>query len=419
MSTQIYYPEGQMINGVNWHAAWAFQRDAAVRKGILDDMAGAGLTSVRLDFAWNALEGTKGQYTWGSMDTFVNEAAAHNMTVLVMLYWPPAWASSTGSAAKNAPPKNGADFGNICGQVGKRYGSKLAGVEMWNEPDITTFWSGSRQQFFQMIHDAYPVAKNLSPSTTYVAGAPTYIGLASNWFKDAYASGIYKGYYDAQGIHPYMSPSDLPPDAPKSNWSVKGIADLQALRSSNGDTSPLWATEWGWSTHTQPADTPNYWRGVSEALQADYTVAQMKMLPGFGVTHSYLYTECDMSQTAATAGPGIHERNFGIQRIDYTDKPAVGAIKAYLKPVVPPVTEPPVVEPPKDSSLEEVQARIVDLETKVDALLADVADNNVAIDALEAQTKLLMDRFDILSKGMADRLQALAIALESASDALQ
>lgn len=385
-----------MINGVNWHAAWNFQKDPAVRKEILDDMSGAGFTSVRMDYAWASLEPTKGQYSFSQLDIFINEAATYGMTVLVMLYWPPAWASSTGAASKSAPPKYGADFGNICGQVGKRYGAKLAGVEMWNEPDISTFWSGSRTQFFQMTKDAYRAAKAVSPSTTFVAAAPTYIGLASNWFKDAYASGIYQGNYDVQAIHPYMSPSDLPPGAPKSNWSVRGIADLQALRSANGDTTPLWATEWGWSTHPTASGAANHQRGVTEAQQATYTVDCIKMLPDYGVTVSYVYTEVDMSQTSEP-----HERNFGLQRIDYSNKPVVNAVADYLKTTTPPpvTTEPPVVtQPPSGSSLDEVSRRVDALEAEVQALNADVVGLHASLADLQTADAALLLRIANLEK---------------------
>ena len=420
MTTQIYYPEEAMINGVNWHAAWAFQKDAGVRKAILDDMAGAGLTSVRLDYAWATLEPSKGSYSFSQLDTFVNEAAAHNMTVLVMLYWPPAWASSTGASAKSAPPKVNADFGNICGQVGKRYGSKLAGVEMWNEPDLTTFWSGTRTQFFQLISTAYPVAKNLAPNTTFVAAAPTYIGLASNWFKDAYASGIYKGKYDAQAIHPYMSPSDLPPDAPKTNWSIKGIADLQALRSTNGDTSPLWATEWGWSTHSHPSGTANYFRGVSEDQQATYTVDAIKLMAPMGVSHSYVYTDVDMSQTSTSTPGGLHEHYFGLQRENYTDKPVLGALKTYLKaqtPVQPPVVQPPVVEPPVTAPPIDpvLEARFSDLEHQIATLTAAHVDLERNVQGLAASVTTLANSAQAADAALSTRLSNLGRALQAAA----
>ena len=354
---------------MNWHGIWDFQKDPAIRGKILDEMQAAGITSVRLDFAWAQLEPNKGQYYWTDLDVRVQEAADHGMTVLVMLYWPAVWASSTGVSKKSAPPRDPKEFGNICGQIGKRYGAKVVGVEMWNEPDLSTFWSGTRQAFFDMLAGAYPVAKALAPDTTFVAGAPTYIGLASNWFKDAYAVPTFRPgrSFDAVAIHPYMSPSDLPPDAPKSNWSVLGIADLQALRKQAGDTSPLWATEWGWSTHTQPADTPGYWRGVTEQQQADYTVKQIEMLEPLGVTHSYIYTDCEMAQTPDTSRASTHERYFGSLRIDYSPKPVMAALKAAL-------VKPPVVEPPTpdvdwvELRVQELEQKVADLELRIDSL---------------------------------------------------
>ena len=385
-----------MINGANWHGIWDFQKDPAVRKRILDSMQDAGITSVRLDFAWAQLEPTKGQYNWTNLDVRVQEAADHGMTVLVMLYWPAAWASSTGVAGKNVPPKVPGEFGNICGQIGKRYGTKCAGVEMWNEPDLTTFWTGSRAQFFSMLAGAYPVAKSLAPNTTFVAGSPTYLGLATNWFKDAYATTTFRPgkSYDAVAIHPYMSPSDLPPTAPKSNWSVLGIADLQNLRKAAGDTSPLWATEWGWSTHTQPADTAGYWRGVTEAQQAAYTVDQTKMMPDLGVTHSYVYTDVEMAQTPDTGGANTHERFFGLLRVDYSPKPVVGALKAYLKQ--PPV-QPPTTDPDLTQRVEFLEAEVKDQAADIAGLHADIGNLQNADKALKSEIVTLQDQITTMA----------------------
>lgn len=410
-----------MIVGVNWHAAWAFQKDAATRGKILDDMKAWGAQVVRLDYAWATIEPSKGAFSWGGLDTYVNEASSRGLKVLVMLYWPPAWASSTGSSSKAAPPKYGADFGGICGQVGKRYGSKLIGVEMWNEPDISTFWSGSRTQFFQMTKDAYATAKAISPGTTFVAAAPTYIGLASNWFRDAYASGIYKGSYDAQAIHPYMSPSDLPATAPATNWSINGIANLKTLRANAGDVTPLWATEFGWSTHSNAGGEANYKRGVTEANQAVFTKDAFALMTQLGVAVATVYTDVDMSQTA-----DVQERCFGMERVDYSKKPVVAALASVyagtppivtLPPVEPPpvVTEPPVVQPPKDSSLVEVQARIADLEDVVLLL-------GKRVDAMQVQVTTLNTNYSALKDDVAKLYSALTVVgdnLVQAGEALQ
>lgn len=285
-----------------------------------------GATSVRLDYAWAAIEATKGVYTWTQLDTLINDAYTRGMTVLVMLYWPPQW--SSGSTSKAAVPGSAADYGNILGRIGARYGNKLAGVEMWNEPDLSGFWLGTRAQFVDLLADAYPVAKALAPSTTFIAAAPTYLGLATNWFSDMYADSRYRPgiSYDAQAIHPYQSASDLPADAASSNYTINGIPLLKTLRASKGDNSPLWATEFGWSTHTNEMynrATEPWKMGVSEQQHADYTVQAYSLLQGHGVVAAYVYTDMNISTE-----PDAHEQNFGLLYSDQSKKPVVDAMAA-------------------------------------------------------------------------------------------
>lgn len=305
--------------GANFHAAWTIY-SADKRAWMLDQLVAMGTTSVRVDFEWRSIEPTRGEFRWDKLDAIVNDCAAKGIGVLLMLYSAPTW--SSGSAVRNGTPSDGADFGKVCGLAGLRYGTKLDGIELWNEPDLSSFWvTRDPVAFTRMIQRAYPVAKGMAPNTTFVLGSPTYLGLATGWFERCFTAGI-KGHYDALAVHPYLSPADLPPDAPASDWSIRGIKQLAALRG----TTPLWATEFGWSTHANTGTEANHKRGVSEAQQADYTALAIDELDAQGVERAYVYTDRDMS------GNDPHEANFGLFRSDWSPKPVVGALTQKLNP---------------------------------------------------------------------------------------
>lgn len=313
-----------MIIGVNEHMAWAHESNPTVRGQILDAMKAMGVTSIRLDFAWATIQPTSSTWSWGVLDGYINEAYTRGLSVLLMLYLPPAWASADGVSGKDKRPTSPTQYGTLLGTVAARYGSKLAAVEMWNEPDIATFWNGTRAQFVDLLAGAYPVAKALSPSTTFIAAAPTYIGLASGWFAGVYADSRYRPgtSYDAQAIHPYLSPSNLAYNAPATNWSINGITNLKTLRATYGDTSPLWATEFGWSTHANVGGEANYQLGVTEAEHSTNTVGAFSLLNSLGVVAAYVYCDTD------TTFQGAHEDNFGLLRSDFSAKPVVAALTA-------------------------------------------------------------------------------------------
>lgn len=349
------------VLGVNVHPLWAEQSDPAVRAAIRDQLTRAGVTSVRIDFGWKDIEPDhQGDYRWDKLDALVTEYQAAGFSVLLMLYWAPEW--SSGTTAKNGVPSSGTDFGNLAGAVARRH-PDLAGIELWNEPDIDTFWAGTPAQFAQMAADAYTEAKRLAPAMTFLGAAPTYLGLANGWFEAMYDNPSYAPgrSYDAQAIHPYPSPSDLPPNAPASDWSINGIPQLQELRAAYGDTSPLWVTEVGWSTHDSPDSAENWKRGVTEHEQAAYTLGALILLQAYDIAACYLYTDRDMEQTTDP-----HERNFGLLRTDNSRKPVADLLAAVhaARP------EPPDPETPPDPDL---AARVDALELLVADLQDDVA----------------------------------------------
>lgn len=345
-----------MIIGVNWHADWEVQNEA-VRADILDKMAGWGAKSVRIDYAWGQAEYAKGQFNWTELDEYVNEAQQRGMTVLFMFYWPAEWAIKSGQNwGKGSVPRDPAEFGTFIGKVGQRFGSKLAGIEMWNEPDLDGFWYGSQRDFLDLLAGAYPVAKALAPDVTFIAAAPTYLGL-EGWYQDCYADPRFRPgvSFDAVGIHPYMSPADLPPNAPATHWSINAIPELQALRAEHGDTSPLWATEFGWSTHdnsSYPPDQPPWKKGVTETEHAAFMLGAFILLEQYDVAAAYPYTDWN------TGGGDAQEANFGFLRDDRSPKPVVDVLtKAFNW------------QPPDD----DLQAQIDSINLRLDVLAGHLA----------------------------------------------
>lgn len=345
--------------GVNEHMDWDYQRDDTLRHKLLDEAETWGADFIRLDYAWASIQPSNAdQWDWAELDKYVGECAERDLQVMIMLYMAPAWA--TGNGGKPGVPQDAEKYGEALGQIGKRYGKALIAVEMWNEPDLPGFWAGTNAQFVTMLAEAYPVAKSLAPDTIFIAGAPTYIGLAppDMWYPNSYNDDRFRPgvSFDAVAVHPYMSPSDLPPWAPDSDWSVRGIARLQEIRKTHGDESPLWVTEFGWSTHSNQGDEENHTRGVSEQQQASYSVAEFAMLSLMGIEGAAIYTDMDMAQTSAP-----HERNFGIFRTDASAKPVLDALVKYFDAELPP----PVPE-------DDLEARVTALEDIVDRLVEPV-----------------------------------------------
>lgn len=327
------------VVGVNYQPMWTRMTDAA-RKAVLDNLAAAGTEWVRIDVSWATFQpssaGAFDAAGIASVDKRVAEITARGMKVLMMLYWAPSWAS--GTTAKSGRPSKASDYANVCAWVAKHYDGSTAGVkidaiEMWNEPNLDTFWNPSPagtqvSDFANLIKAAGPAIKAANPNLTRIVGSPTYLGI--DWYTKFYQTAGVVGSYDALGIHPYQSPSNTAPEAYDSkypNYYINGIPKLEALMVANNDPAKLWATEFGWSSHDSASyggvsAAPNWKRGVTETQQAQYFINAMTQLAKYPrVQAAFWYNAWN------TAVGDQQEDNFGITNLDHTRKPAWYALR--------------------------------------------------------------------------------------------
>jgi hypothetical protein len=160
----------------------------------------------------------------------------------------PCWASSAPSkgscAAADANrfdvtrygPSDVQDFVAVSTFLATRYGPKLAAYEIWNEPDHVNekYWAGSSKiaRYVAMTKAVYGPLKAINPQLQVLAGS--FVGINGKWLQALYDAGI-KGFYDGLAVHFY----DLP---------LLGLTTTRAVQAKNGDTAPLWLTEFGWTS---------------------------------------------------------------------------------------------------------------------------------------------------------------------------
>ena len=321
------------IVGVQYHGLWSDYTDTA-RATILDKMAAAGVTHVRLDVAWAQIQpnlptAANGGYDMGwavpRIDARLKEITDRGMKALMVFYWAPQW--STGTAEKNGVPRSAAEYGDAAAWAANRWKSALVGMELWNEPDLPEFLSNtSVATYTNLVKDAYPKIKAVAPDVTVVAGAPTYV--KTSWYQGFYANGG-AGKYDALGIHPYIGVADQPVttcDAQYREYYPCNIPNLVSLMQANGDgAKKIWATEYGWSSHdesTYTAPVPNWKRGVTEAEQATNLLAMQSLLGSHPqVEASFWYNDWNKATSDQ------HENNWGLLNRDFSPKPAYFAMK--------------------------------------------------------------------------------------------
>ena len=314
--------------GVQFHATWSDYTDAQ-RAAVLDKMAAAGVRWVRVDLGWRTFEeyskGRVEQWYVDLTDRVVTMARARNINVLATLWSTPAWAN--GGKGGNVPPTDVNEYARFINWAANKWKGRIAAWEIWNEPNADGFWLGEDPvKYAALVKAAYPAVKSADPTAVVVAGSVSQND--TDWLTRMYDAGA-RGFFDVLSTHPYQGPADAPPEVPDDGhfWLMDHIGAVHGLMVARGDSAkPIWATEYGWSSHPNTGSEPAWKRGVTEQQQADYLV---RSLSWFGSRHPYVTNVFWYNERNKTTGDP-QEDNYGILRRDLSDKPAYTAVKSFL-----------------------------------------------------------------------------------------
>jgi Glycosyl hydrolases family 39 len=226
---------------------------------------------------WPDLEPTRGQWKFAVLDNILHQASEHETEVHLTFGFTPGWASSRPTEASLYQPGNAAepksmdDWINFVRTVATRYKGQIHTYEIWNEPNVHRYWSGSVEQMVEMAHQAHNIIKSIDPSAIIISPAPAG-KLALPWFTSFLSAGGGR-YADVIGYHFYVNPA--PPEA-----MVPLIRTVQGiLREHEAGEKPLWDTEAGW---VQPP-------AISDELGAAYVARAFLLNWAAGVQRFYWY----------------------------------------------------------------------------------------------------------------------------------
>lgn len=207
---------------------------------------------VRTEVPWSAFEpSASGQIepkAQAFLDRLVSDATASGMRVIVVVDSTPCWASSAPatllsecspgrlSKANAWPPREPSAYASFVSYLAARYGTDLAAIEVWNEPDQSNedYFAGPEkpQRYATVLRAAYTAIKQVNPAIPVLAGS--LVGSNGVFLRALYAAGI-KGYYDGLAVHFYT-------------LTLASLRALHEVQVANRDTTPLWLDEFGWSS---------------------------------------------------------------------------------------------------------------------------------------------------------------------------
>ena len=219
------------------------------------DPVGAGWPVVRFGSyrAWDAgvlwrdIEVAPGSYDFTRMDAIVDTAEQRGARVLMVLGQTPPFhakrpddVSFYGPGA-SSPPRRKAWEAYVRAAV-TRYGDRPVDFQVWNEPNVSGFWSGTPRQMAKLTAAASEVVDEVSPESTLVAPAlaQRLIGQRA-WFADFYAQRVggrpVADYVDVVAVHLY-------PEADDDAQDAMLLLDAARVRLDELEVDkPIWNTE--------------------------------------------------------------------------------------------------------------------------------------------------------------------------------
>jgi hypothetical protein len=291
-----------------------------------DDVArlaeGTGAGILRMTFDWRHAEPARGVYDFGPYDAIYNAALKRGIHPLFILLWAPPWATDSllgcgGDCRQPPSPRFDGDWRGIAGMLAKRY-PKLAGIEIWNEPNEKTFWRPQPDpaRYADLLAQAHDAIKAVNPSMRVLGGAVANRaqGIDGNVASAQFVRSLYdhgaRGKMDGLSLHPYEPGANV-------GDVLSDVDAIRSVRDQAGDRgTPLWVTEIGLST-SGPDGAPLH---VDENGQAGRLVDVFRALRSApGVQAVLVHTLIDPGDAH---DPANTEAGFGIVRGDLSVKPA-------------------------------------------------------------------------------------------------
>jgi hypothetical protein len=195
---------------------------------------------------WADVEPTKGQWRFEKLDSYVSQAQQHGTEVLLPLAGSPRWASAQPNTPSpyypgfTAEPTDIDYWRTYVKTVATRYKGRIQAYEIWNEPNLKDFWSGTSDQMLTLTKEASLIIRSVDPKAIIVSPSATG-DFGIPWLADFLNKGGGQ-YVDVIGFHFYVNPHTLLPED-----MLPIIQHVHELLADNGlSNKPVWNTETGW-----------------------------------------------------------------------------------------------------------------------------------------------------------------------------
>jgi hypothetical protein len=196
---------------------------------------------------WRVVEPEKGRFVW--RDEEINALRDRGFMILANLGHPPLWAGRTHPDRKDhgdwtdAPPRDRAEWETYVFKTVEHFKDRIHLWEVWNEPCWQSFFSGTPEEYADLLKATYRTIKRADPQAVVIGGC--FSSHAEEWTRRVLAQGALESM-DALSYHVYWSPplteSAIPGEPPLITRQVQRFTELMR---EYGQMKPIYMTEGG------------------------------------------------------------------------------------------------------------------------------------------------------------------------------
>jgi len=277
---------------------------------------------IRTDVQWALFQpsgpGSTDPQVLAFTDRLVSDATAAGIHVVMTVEGSPCWASSAPastlsecspaalSAANAWPPSDPSTYAAFAAFLVQRYGTQLAALEVWNEPDQSNehYFAGPHKavRYAAVLRAAYTAIKAANPNVPVLGGS--LVGSNGAFLRTLYAAGI-KGYYDGLSVHFYT-------------LTLASLRAIHETQLANGDDTPLWLAEFGWTScwpHVHIQQEQGCVTAQTQASNLTNSLREMARMPYVAAAVAYKLQDNIGENFGMLSASGAHKPSFaGVAR---------------------------------------------------------------------------------------------------------
>jgi hypothetical protein len=330
----ILAPVSCLVLTTMWPPVW-FERVARVEVGepagvchagysrsdeeyaILDEL---GVRLMRVDFHWSPIQPDPDTWDFDDFDAYLDAANSHGVDVLALLAFGNNSVERSPSGSKRdryIAPEDIPLFLEYVRRTVGRYKDRVYAWEIWNEPDMPRFWTGTADEFYELARRTAETVRQVHPEARLLGTAMTS-GIGAHLAEEVeglHTSGALKDV-DHPTMHTYVSD-------PRGYYNE--FFRVQNAAAKNGHPGSVWITELG-----DPDGGVYPWRASSDLL-AEHVMKAYTIATSLGIEKLVWYCYRDSRIESLRKTPDNSEGFFGLVEQAGQWKPAAHAYRLFAK----------------------------------------------------------------------------------------